>query len=437
MEQFTPSQKRVYDYFLRKVEAHGGYLIEGEGGTGKTYLADCLIQMFLRRGFGVIALAPTHVARQQLEAKLDKKVKVLTVAKFLSQFPQMDPESGRMVFSKGVNNGHAYHVVVVDEVSMIGEHEKLELMKGYPESVIIIMLGDFKQLKPIKKEQGNSHRKLENFVLLEQKRNSGSILALARAARNGVVFPIENSYEKQPDGKKECVVFVHENKQSFVNKYAELLEANRDTPFNVCFLAFRRATVASFRPIVREILYKTKKSFVEGQYLRLSQPTQFYTNGTIVRIERIVSQGWDRIGGMKMRVSNIVIKGLESRVPGEPISVVSYIRQEKIERRLEALYDAAKNSVNVDRETHSHIINSINHLRSITRISDPSARTVHMSQALSIPHVFIDTVDLSTGGAQAESLLYVAYSRAMKTLHTLKLHGLEPIKKYYTPKEFR
>jgi len=117
---------------------NGGGLLLGRAGTGKSYVAKEGMKMMTTKNIRHIATAFTNKATLQLEGK--------TLHSFLKLSKNTD----------GLNNKWAniikrkYDVIIIDEISMIGEELwkpllQLKMITG----IVFILIGDYRQLPPV------------------------------------------------------------------------------------------------------------------------------------------------------------------------------------------------------------------------------------------------------------------------------------------------
>ena len=114
--------------------------IDGISGAGKTTLANMVIQLIEKSGKSCIKLAPTNKAREHLGEG------AMTIHKYyLSLFLSNNYEKKLL---KNLNN---VDYIIIDEISMVKElfYRFFVLIKRYVPHVKFIIIGDYKQLKPV------------------------------------------------------------------------------------------------------------------------------------------------------------------------------------------------------------------------------------------------------------------------------------------------
>lgn len=156
-------------------------LICGGPGTGKTYTAAFLIELFQRyQPLEVIVAAPTGKAAANLRLALKEKVscEIKTLHALLKQPPPLTAD-----------------LVVIDEGSMIDAYLFTKLVKAVKTGARLVLLGDRDQLPPI--EAGSFFADLSDYpprvVFLEQSLRTDleTILCQAAALKRGELIPYE------------------------------------------------------------------------------------------------------------------------------------------------------------------------------------------------------------------------------------------------------
>lgn len=152
-------QQEIIDHIIKGERI---IVLEGSAGTGKTYMVNYLIEKIKKDfyKYGVVYVtAPTHKALSVLKSKIEPKqyVEFKTVHSGLQlkrkiidrQEVYVKPEyTKKQSFERGV-------LLIIDESSMIGNKKiknhpgMMDLIEELKDRMIIIFLGDRKQLPPV------------------------------------------------------------------------------------------------------------------------------------------------------------------------------------------------------------------------------------------------------------------------------------------------
>ena len=357
-------------------------------------------------------LCPTHQAKYQFAQKLKphKRLELNTVASFLTQFPIVDKASGELIFQRGGFGGCDADLLVIDEASMVSEYEMSELLNA-KDYVLVIFLGDYEQLRPVMKKQGDLYKQLTTFVLKEQQRNAGPILKMCTRLRKELFYP-KKTIEKS-NGK----IIVHNQEREFLSSFLyQLKHAKRK--YDICYLAYRNVRVERVRQRVHKMLYGNK-SFVRGQYLRLDGKSIAGNNGSLVRVLKVEAKEDRVIGEFKCVVFTIKLRNLDTKLDYH-VEMVGPKTQIKLKEHLQQLYERSAKAFRKNHAVWQECQDMIKEIRAVCLYSNPNVRTVHKAQGSSIPVVYVDTLDVSTGHDR-KRLMYVGCSRAIDEIHTIRI----------------
>lgn len=123
-------------------------VIAGPAGSGKSWVVIQAVKELLKGDQTVMIAAPTYKALNRIRHEMGDHPSIAykSVASLLGQIPQINTETGDLVFS-GAPGGCAEDVVIVDEASMI-DKSNLENLRalGAP----LVLVGDPYQLPPVK-----------------------------------------------------------------------------------------------------------------------------------------------------------------------------------------------------------------------------------------------------------------------------------------------
>ncbi len=177
------------------------YILSGYAGTGKTTIAENIVKYGLDLNKECIITAPTNQAVKVLKDKFGE-IKVLFKTLHSTLYGSPDADTGEWIASVKFK---AYHVILVDESSMISKTVYTDLIKEVQSAhAKVIFFGDSFQLEPV----GDDPEILcnQNFELTEVKRQGvgSEILLYATCLRNvkQVVIPNASRGEVQIAGKQ-------------------------------------------------------------------------------------------------------------------------------------------------------------------------------------------------------------------------------------------
>ncbi len=185
-------------------------LITGGPGTGKTYTAGVFLRCLVRdtsvRPLRVAVVAPTGRAVQTLEASIrrmvDGGVGVIIEAKTIH---------GLVASSKSFV---PYHIVIIDECSMIDSDVMLQLLQRLHSGTRVLMLGDPDQLPSIDPGQpffeflkvAKEEKRISHFALTECRRTtSEQLLDLANLVRTGDSYQFSEWFASKNGKDVSCV----------------------------------------------------------------------------------------------------------------------------------------------------------------------------------------------------------------------------------------
>ena len=170
-------------------------IISGSPGTGKTFL----VQHFINALPDAVPLftATTNEAVRQLELVLEDKNVCKTTYSALGL--KLGTRARKQyIYCNGTPKDFSeFNLMVIDESSMVGEGEKKKELLDYVLETRIkcVWLGDWAQLPPIGREDGNSpvfNKPWENLKLTQVKRHKEDILNFAMLLRKVINNPVRN-----------------------------------------------------------------------------------------------------------------------------------------------------------------------------------------------------------------------------------------------------
>jgi exodeoxyribonuclease V alpha subunit len=176
------------------------YLLTGLPGTGKSTVMKIAYAAFRQKNLHIVMLAPTGIAAQRLS--YTSGADALTVHAFLGY-------KGQDSWTHGESHPVRADVVIVDEVSMMGQNLLYRLLSALPLDCQVILTGDSEQLPSV--DQGYVLHDLissgviprSHFTEIFRQEHTSAIVTAAHAISNGTLPPLD-----QP---KSDFVFIQEN----------------------------------------------------------------------------------------------------------------------------------------------------------------------------------------------------------------------------------
>lgn len=393
-------QRYILDSILNS-EANQKYSLQGEAGTGKTFLICKLAEAFVNKDEDVLCLAPTHEAKNVLRANFDEsilasgKIDFQTVAKASGAIALQNDFKELNFIDKSAFETSA-KLIIVDEMSMVSLRHSDALMKL---DKIVVFVGDKAQLRVVK-AKANAITESEDcihFRLTEQMRASTDIEEIAKRARD---FELAYYPKSKIKTRKELI-------EKFLQSDLE----------NSAYLTYTNKLADEISLMARTHLYGTdSEAFVIGETL-LSR----FNGNSIKNNERF------KILSVTKEADDDFILEV---APGEFIKTKSPSNMAEYKKELDRMKSRAmklKEAGNI--EAYNQIINEhFDKLNSYAEVVYPYSYTIHKSQGKTIQNVFVDTLDIMRKGSDRRRLLYVAYSRASENLFTIA--NDEPDKKF-------
>jgi len=181
-------------------DRHKFVLIEGQGGTGKSFMTSKAIAESTINPESVLLSAPSHTAKDNLFVNVKDHTGIsydaCTVTSLLGKIPYIDYNRRKNVFARTKKEAGEvlgmYRLLIVDEVFMITLSDIIALMQTVEEypSLTVIFLGDRKQLLPVEgkspAEFFDNSDHIHKIELTKVYRQSGDLLKACDIIRNGV-----------------------------------------------------------------------------------------------------------------------------------------------------------------------------------------------------------------------------------------------------------
>lgn len=257
------------------------YNLSGAAGTGKTTVVTAIINAL--KGFKIMVSAPTHKAKEVI-SEITKKPGV-TIHSLLGLKPNIELENfdpnnptyqqlGEQYISKA-------DIHIIDECSMINkELTKLLIKQAVANKVRIILIGDKKQLPPVKEKLSITFMVKHKYELTEIIRQKGdnpnqTILALARDDVDNTTNKLANFFlEERTDINRdingvEQGYIITKNQEPFYNKLIELYSDSeyKDNMNFIKTLVYTNEAVKRVNTFIKKRINPSKEILATGDFM--------------------------------------------------------------------------------------------------------------------------------------------------------------------------
>ncbi|MEO0828557.1 MAG: DEAD/DEAH box helicase [Cyanobacteria bacterium J06639_14] len=405
LDEFVHSQEKLY-------------LLIGYAGTGKTTLLQLFISSLQMQGDHrkVVLSAFSNKATKVLATMAEQwqlAVDAMTCCTLLGLRPVIDENTGNQEFLPDRKQGSQvdrYHLVIVDECSMVNE-ELWGLLVNAVSSLYgqtqILFVGDPAQLPPVNEPESACFRQIHHkSELTEVVRYGGAIGVIAEDIRRNLArerLPQLHS-DTNADYTEGCFVLPRYAWESLMLK-AFTSEAYWENPDQVRALAYTNRRVAQLNQLIRKAIYgSTALRFVSGERLIAVNPCledDSIILPTSAECEVLgVSQGQDREW---------------------PIWRLSVETEDHKFRTLRVLHESGQREMrtNLDGLAREKRWMEFWDLRQRFHAVDYAySLTIHKSQGSTFQDVFVDVPSMAANRNVTErnQLCYVAFTRAAKRL---------------------
>lgn len=197
------------------IENNKGILIQGEAGTGKSYVAKKLSELL----GNCARIAPTNKAALNIKGQ--------TIHKFLklNKEKRISP-----IYLKKIKKNYKY--IIVDEISMISKEiwHRLMLLKVALPELVFILIGDSAQLPPVEPDELNPP---DDYF------NHPAVMYLA----NNNITTLTKVYRYSPE-LKTILNIIRDDKEVDFSQYERC--GFTDTRYNICFFNATRKAVNAY-----------------------------------------------------------------------------------------------------------------------------------------------------------------------------------------------
>lgn len=405
MEAFTESREKFF-------------LLTGYAGTGKTTLLQALIKKMRRRGdrrrivFTAFSNKATKVLERMANA-WDLDIECMTCCKLLGLRPDIDPNSGKQVFKPDRDSENLierFHLVVVDEASMINE-ELWDLLASAVMDLLsqtqLLFVGDVAQLPPIGEPESQVFSQINHRGdLTEVVRYGGAIALLAESIRNDLTQYALPPFVTDLNGDRtEGVITCQRPDWEKLMLRAFQSDASKADPDHVRVLAYTNRRVDALNYQIRRVIYGDETPrFVEGERLVANSPylwgesviLQTSSECEVLKVDTAQHGPW-QVWALKVLTDEGKRRDIsvlhEESTAGFKLLLDTYAQ----EKRWREFWDLKAMFANLN---YAYCL------------------TIHKSQGSTFQNVFVDVPNalVNKNIRERNQLLYVAVTRAAKRL---------------------
>jgi len=299
----------IVEYLTTNKENKRYFLIQGGGGSGKSYTIKRAIE-HIPPGH-IIASAPSHFAKNVLKNFLGEEYKVTTIASLLGKIMKYDAKGDTILIPNknliGLAPIYNYDVIIIDEVSMVTDEVVEELLRK-TKNKKLILLGDYCQLPPVGQHSDSSFFDKISIELTQPMRFTGPIYKLANHIRDEIhkirdgiaaklhVVNIETDRISRVDETGSGYIFLN-NVRTMLSLAAEKFKESSDI-HHVRVIAFRNETTDRYNNLIRKLLYGANpKQFEQGELIisdgsysiaKDNRAEMIINNGTVLKVKSAV-----------------------------------------------------------------------------------------------------------------------------------------------------
>jgi len=290
MSQLTEHQnEKLIDILSLIEEGEEHILLKGSAGVGKTYLVGELVKILETKVVGkqkILCSAPTHKALSVIRTKVKGDVKFNTIHSALHYKGVTDRQTGEKKFISVPRLDYPplknVKFWVIDEASMI-DSAMLDNIKKYAkiEKVIVIYVGDGKQINPVGEDDSSVF--MQDFVEVELteiiRQGAGNpIIALSRNLSD--IWKQEENLQSMEPMKG----FVYTmNMPKIIDELAKVNGTDE-----IKYLSWSNADVDMVNSLVRRRLYGEMPSKVElGETIVFNSPYAGYNTNEELKVETL------------------------------------------------------------------------------------------------------------------------------------------------------
>lgn len=434
----NPGQVTAVNLALDAYEAkRGGFVIKGEGGTGKTFSTSEFISILMEGELNVLMTAPTNKAVKQMRKSVKaygldlSRITFMTThsALGLGMMPSEERKNVSRVRESCLSD---YDIMVIDEGSMLNEYMLFNYLMPELEKLgmFVLIMGDHMQLPPVKEKESKAFSLFDSFELTQAERQQNNldgtpngILQSARRLRRCIEDNVPFKFE-QPD--HNVVAMRDREFMKFI-----LAQFDKDTDLDeIRVLAWTNRSVNSINKAIRTNVYgKDAAQFEVGERIT--------TGGPVVRGGEIIlstdeecivsatqeSSMFDEETGESWKTTLVTLRPLFADVVQEFVHVLHPDEQERYEDHLNAIVKRAEKAKKTGGNFNYHWRKYHQFKELFADLKYCWCMTVHRSQGSTYARVILDVKDILTNPVRSERqrLLYVGKSRPREELIINKL----------------
>jgi ATP-dependent exoDNAse (exonuclease V) alpha subunit len=394
------------------------YLLTGYAGTGKTTLLQIFINGLRAQGDErkIVLSAFSNKATKVLASMASQwslDVDAMTCCTLLGLRPVINEDTGNQEFQPDRKQGSQvdrYHLVIVDECSMVNE-ELWKLLVNAVSNLYgrtqLLFVGDPAQLPPVNEPESACFREiLQTSALTEVVRYGGAIGVIAEDVRRHLDrdrlprFRTDTNVERT----EGCFVLPRPIWETLMLK-AFTSEAYQMNPDQVRALAYTNRRVAHLNHMIRRAIYgPTALRFVPGERLIAINPC--LDDDAII---------------LPTSAEGEVLEARRGRDGEWPIWILSVQTEEGDVRTLRVLHESGASEMQLKLETlarEKRWMEFWDLKQHFHAVDYAYSLTIHKSQGSTFQDVFVDVPSMwaNRNVIERNQLCYVAITRAAKRL---------------------
>lgn len=409
--ELTDHQQIKLNEALNVLAYEDALVINGSAGVGKTFMVNQLIKSILleKKRAKIVVAAPTNMALEVIENKIDQDVTFNTVHQALMMKQFTDNASGQQYFKPSYKKNFplwGVDYLIIDEASMVGKDLFSHIKKfTVLRKTKVVYLGDDKQLKPVKEKTSPVfHDGITTVTLTEIVRQKEGNSLIDLSLNLGGINNYVNSFNEDLEG----YLYTH-NEDKIIHELA-LCNGSREYRY----LAWTNEKVREINRKVRTKIYGSPNRVEVGETLIFNSP---FLNKTKTSQEVVVTS--------LNVVDRLYSYSLNNRNMPKSITIKCYIVKTKQGINFPVVHEDSLNEYNnlVLKLKESAIQKKINWAKDyygfINQFADilyAHAITVHKAQGSTFNNVIISLKDIQSNFEKEDrdSLLYTSLTRASK-----------------------